>query len=334
MAAAAGGVLRLSPVRGSVPGMDEAIEYLLAGDPAIRWQTLRDLTDAPPELVAAERARVAAEGWGARLLAEQAGDGLWDGGVYRPGWADESRPMYDAWTATHFALQQLVDFGVDPADPAVRAAVARVRDDVRWDHAGEPYFDGETEPCINGVVLTIGAYFGQQVDRAVETILAGRLADGGWNCWAEHGADVSSLHSTICVLEGLLDWEQATGGSDAARAARLAAEEYLLDRRLFLRRSTGAVIDPRFTMTSYPVRWFYDALRGLEYLRRARPDRDPRCAEAVELVRGKRGANGLWTLENTHEGPTLFGMEGEMEGFPSRWVTLRALRVLRWWDAG
>lgn len=311
----------------------DVIDYLLDGDPAIRWQALRDLTDAAPEKVAAERARVAAEGWGARLLSLQADDGLWDGGVYRPGWVDEDRPMYDAWTATHFSLQQLADLGVDPADERVRRAVARVREHVRWDQEGAPaYFDGETEPCVNGVVLTVAAYFGEPGDAVLKTLLEGQLADGGWNCWAEYGAEVSSLHSTICVLEGLLAWERATGGTDEARAARLAAEEYLLERRLFLRRSTGDAIDPRFTMASYPVRWYYDVLRGLDYLRQARPEGDPRCAPAMELLRDRRGADGLWRLENTHEGPTLFDMEGEREGFPSRWVTLRALRVLRWAD--
>lgn len=305
----------------------------MSGDPALRWQVMQDLLDAPADDVAAERARVTREGWGARLLAEQAEDGLWDGGVYRPGWADESRPWYDAWTATHFSLQQLVDLGVDPADPRVREAVGRVRDGVHWDHAGERYFAGEAEPCINGIVLTIGAYFGENVDGVVDTVLAGQLSDGGWNCWAEDGATVSSLHSTICVLEGLWDWERATGGTDVARAARRRGEEYLLERQLFLRRSTGEVIDPRFTMASYPVRWCYDVLRGLEYMRRARPERDPRCTEAIALIRGKRTADGLWRLENVHEGPTLFDMEGVPEGFPSRWVTMRALRVLRWWDA-
>lgn len=259
---------------------------------------------------------------------------MWDGGVYRPGWVDESRPMYDAWTATHFSLQQLVDFGVDPADERMRRAVARVRDGVRWDQPGSPaYFDGETEPCVNGVVLTIAAHVGESGDAVVKTLLDSRLDDGGWNCWAEYGATTSSLHSTICVLEGLLDWEQATGGTEEARAVRIAAEEYLLDRRLLRRRSTGEVIDPRFTMTSYPVRWFYDVLRGLDYLRRARPAGDPRCAEAIELLRAKQGPDGAWRLENTHEGPTPFEMDGEREGFPSRWVTLRALRVLRWADA-
>jgi hypothetical protein len=295
----------------------DVMEYLLDTDPAIRWQVMRDLQDAPADVVAAERARVAAEGWGARLLAEQAEDGRWDGGTYRPGWVDESRPMFDAWSATHFSLQQLVDFGVDPDDDRVRTAIERViRGDIRWEHRGEPYFGGETEPCINGVLLGIATYFGQPGEPIVKTLLETQLPDGGWNCWAEYGAKVSSLHSTICVLEGLLAWERATGGSEASRTARHRAEEYVLDRKLFLRRSTGEVIDPRFTMASYPVRWFYDE----------------RCAEAIELLRSKRGDDGLWTLELTHEGPILFEMEGEIEGFPSRWVTLRALRVLRWAD--
>lgn len=309
--------------------MDGVIEYLLAGDPAIRWQVLRDLTDAAPEEVAAERAKVAVEGWGARLLALQADDGRWDGGTYRPGWAHEDRPFFDAWTSTHFALQQLVDFGVDPRSPEAVTAIDRVRAQVRWEHAGEPYFDGEVEPCINGVALSVAAYFGQDGHRMVGTLLAGQLADGGWNCWDD--ADVSSLHSTICALEGLCDWNAAVG-DDRLPDARERAEDYLLERRLLWRRGDGAVIDPRFGMLSYPVRWFYDVLRGLDHFRLV-DRRDPRLADAVELLRAKRLPNGLWPLENTHEGPTLFEMERESEGFPSRWVTLRALRVLRWWDA-
>ena len=312
--------------------MDEVIDYLLDSDPAIRWQVLRDLTDASADEVARERARVATEGWGARLLAEQADDGYWDGGAYRPGWVDESRPMYDAWTGTHFSLQQLVDFGVDPHDPAAHRAVARVRDHVRWDHAGEPYFHGETEPCINGVALVVGSYFGQDCAPIVETLLEGQLDDGGWNCWDEQGAVVGSFHSTICALEGLFAWERTTGGSPRTAAARRRGEDYLLDRRLLFRRSTGVVIDPRFGMLSYPARWYYDILRALDHFRLARPARDARCADAIGLLRSKRLDNGLFALENTHEGATLFAMEREFEGFPSRWVTLRALRVLRWWD--
>lgn len=309
--------------------MDDVTEYLLAGDPAIRWQVLRDLTDAEPGEVAAERARVAEEGWGARLLALQGEDGRWDGGTYRPGWVDEDRPMFDAWTATHFSLQQLMDFGIDPDSPQVRRAVERVALQVRWDHAGEPYFDGEVEPCVNGVALSIAVYFGQDGRRMIDTLLAGQLAEGGWNCW---DAETSSLHSTICALEGLRDAEAALP-EDGIRDARRRAEEYLLARRLLWRRTDGTVIDPRFGMLSYPVRWFYDILRALDHFRLV-DRRDERLSDAVGLLRAKRLPNGLWPLENTHEGATPFEMEREFEGFPSRWVTLRALRVLRWWDEG
>lgn len=313
--------------------MDEVLDYLLDADPAIRWQVMRDLTDASPAEIAAERARVAREGWGARLLGEQAEDGRWDGGTYRPGWADESRPFFDAWTATHFSLQQLRDFGVDPADPAVVRAIGLVRENVRWEHDGERFFDGEVEPCINGVALAVGAYFGQEAAPIVDTLLRGRLPDGGWNCWDEDGTSVSSFHSTICAVEGLWAWEQATGGTDASRAARLGAEEYLLDRALMRRKSDGRVVDPRFSMASYPTRWYYDVPRALDYFRETRSADDPRFAEPLALLRAKRLTMGLWPLELTHEGPTLFSFERESEGFPSRWVTLRALRVLRWADA-
>lgn len=308
----------------------DVVGWLLDSDPALRWQVLRDLTDATPDQVAAERSRVVTEGWGARLLAEQADDGRWDGGTYRPGWVDESRPFFDAWTATHFALQQLVDLGPDPAAPRVVRAVDRVREHVRWEHDGEPFFDGEVEPCINGVALTVAACLGQDGSRIADTLVRGSLADGGWNCWAEHGATVSSFHSTVCAVEGLLAWQQAGGA--VATDALAAGQEYLLERGLFRRRSDGSVPDPRITMLSYPVRWFHDVLRGLEHFRSA-GRRDPRLAGAVELLRSKADADGRWVLENVHEGPTLFGL-GQGEGRPDRWVTLRAMRVLRWWDEG
>jgi hypothetical protein len=307
----------------------DVIAWMLESDPAIRWQVFDDLTDATQAEVAAERARTATEGWGARLLALQGEDGLWDGGVYRPGWAQEERPFFDAWTATHFSLEQLREFGLDPAGPEAQRAIALVRDNATWD--GRPYFDGEIEPCINGTVLANAAYFGAAGDRVAETLVETMLADGGWNCWAEYGSRVSSFHSTICALDGLLAWEQAGGRSDAATAARRAGEEYLLERGLFRRRSTGEVADPRFTMLSYPTRWFYDVLRGLDHLRRA-DLRDERASEAIDQLRSKADADGRFRLENIHEGPTWFGLD-EREGAPSRWVTLRALRVLRWWDA-
>lgn len=310
------------------------VDWLLEGDPAVRWQVMRDLTDGPAEEVAAERARVANEGWGAELLGLQGADGRWDGGTYRPGWVEDDKPFFDAWTATHFALVQLRELGVDPAAPSVTRAVARVRDHVRWAANDAPYFDGETEPCINGLAAANGAYFGQDVGRIVDRLLADQLDDGGWNCWAEYGAKVSSFHSTICVLEGLLEWELARCSDERVSAARRRGEEYLLERRLFRRRSTGQVADQRFTMFSYPPWWYYDVLRGLDYLRSAGAEPDDRCVEAIELVAAKRDAQRRWPLENIHQGPTHLEMEGP-EGAPSRWNTLRAMRVLRWagWDA-
>lgn len=307
----------------------ELMEWLLDSDPSIRWQVMRDLTGGPADTVAAERIRVAHEGWGAELLALQDSDGGWDGGTYRPGWVNESKPFFDAWTATHFSLQLLRDFGLDLDSPEARHSLGLVRDNVRWEANGALYFDGETEPCINGVALANGAYFGEGVDAIVDILLSGQLEDGGWNCWAEYGAKVSSFHTTICGLEGLLAWEDAGGTSDDVRSARLRGEEYLLERGLMRTRSTAQIIDPRFTMFSFPTYWYYDVLRGLDYLRATGSEFDDRCAEAIDLVVSKRATDGLWPLENTHQGPTHMEMEGA-ENDPSRWNTLRALRVLNW----
>lgn len=310
----------------------DVIDYLMQGDPAIRWQVLRDVAGAPDDAVEAERARVATEGWGAQLLALQADDGLWDRGTYRPAWAEEFPGFFDAWSATHFSLQSLMDFGLDPRSPEAGRALDLVERNVRWDYNGELYFEGEVEPCINGVALSIGAYFERDASRIAETLVATQLSDGGWNCWVQSGQGVGSFHSTICALEGLRDWESATGGTEASRAARLRGEEYLLSRRLMFRASTGEIVDPRFTLFSYPTRWYYDVLRGADYFRTARAERDDRCAEAIDLIRSKKQPSGMWKLENEHQGASRIAFEREAEGFPSRWVTLRALRVLKWWD--
>ncbi len=307
----------------------QVVDWLLESDPSIRWQVMRDLTEETAEVMAEERSKVATDGWGSELLALQDADGRWDGGTYRPGWVDESKPFFDAWTATHFALQNLREFGLDPASPEATRAVAAVRDNVKWDANDAPYFQGEVEPCINGIALANGSYFGQSVDGMVDRLLTDQLSDGGWNCWAEYGAEVSSFHTTICVLEGLLEWEQAGGESAEVGEARKAGEEYLLDRGLYRTRSTGQVIDPRFTMFSFPVRWYYDVLRALDYFRSKGGPADDRVSQALELVTEKRTPAGLWPLENTHQGPSHLEMEGP-DGFPSRWNTLRALRVLKW----
>ena len=309
-------------------GGETALDWLLDSDPAIRWQVLRDLADAPGEVFSAERARVAHEGWGARLLAFQGEDGQWAGGALFPHgkWnRDEPQP----WTATANTLVLLQDFGIDPRDEKVRRAVTQVREHCRWEHAGQPFFSGEVEPCINGMVVALGAYFEQDVDAVVARLVSERLEDGGWNCEAENGSVRSSFHTTIRVLEGLLAHERATGGSAESIAARRRGEEYLLERNLFRRRSTGAVVDPAWLQFSFPTRWHYDVLRGLEYFRASGDPPDPRVAEAIDLLRSKQQPDGSWLLENTHPGAVHFALE-EGDGRPSRWNTLRALRVLRW----
>jgi hypothetical protein len=292
---------------------------------------MRDLTDAPASDIAAERSKVATEGWGARLLALQGSDGLWAGGTFAPAGYTWSNDGSQPWNATFYTLVMLLDLGLDPASEQARRAVGLVDQNARWEHEGQPFFEGEVEPCINGRTVGIGAYFGQDVQGIVDRLLGEQLSDGGWNCEAERGSVRSSFHTTICVLEGLLEHERATGGSAEFKAARLRGQEYLLERRLLRRLSTGEVIDPAWTQFSFPPRWHYDVLRGLDYLRSANAARDERCSEAIDIVRRNRLPDGRWPLQNTHPGAVHFDMENG-DGQPSRWNTLRAMRVLDWYE--
>ena len=307
-------------------------DWLLDGDPAIRWQVLADLTDAPAGDVAAERARVEREGWGARLLALEDPDGTWDGGACFPASYAAGEPG-QPWTPTMHTLQTLQILGLDPASPAARRAIGLVAQNARWEHAGQRYFDGEVEPCINGRTIEAGAYFGVDVAAVVQRILAERLADGGWNCEAENGSVRSSFDTTINVLDGLLEFERTAGGSVAAAVfeARRGGEEYLLERGLFRRKSIGAVVKPAYLEFAFPYYWHYDVLRALDYFRRSGGDPDPRMAEAVAVVQSRRQADGRWLLDRIHPGRVYFDLESGV-GTPSRWNTLRALRVLDWWD--
>jgi hypothetical protein len=309
--------------------------WLLDSDPSIRWQTLRDLEDAPADVVAGERARVATEGWGARLLSVRDDDGQWAGGACFPGDHEgsdqpDSRPDGQPWTSTLHTLELLRWFGLDPSCAQAVETLGLVSENCRWEHEGQRFFDGEVEACINGRTVAIGAYFGQDVGQLAERLIGEQLDDGGWNCWMEYGAVRSSFHSTICVLEGLLAYEQATG-STASIEARRRAEEYLLERRLTRRLSTGEVVNPDWLQFSYPVRWHYDVLRALDYFRTTGDPPDKRTVEAVERIRSKRQPDGRWLLENTHPGQVHFMLE-DGDGRPSRWNTLRALRVLRWYE--
>jgi hypothetical protein len=306
------------------------IEWLLDGDPAIRWQVRRDLTDDPPGDVATDRARVEHEGWGSRLLAAEGADGLWDGGACFPAHFTGDEPG-QPWTATMHTLQTLQLLGLDPASCAARRAIPLIAEHGRWEHAGQRYFDGEVEPCINGRTVQAGAYFGVDVGPIVERLLHEQLGDGGWNCEAENGSVRSSFHTTIDVLDGLLEYERAgADGSGAVHDARRRGEEYLLERQLFRRRSTGDIVDPAFLQFAFPYYWRYDVLRALDYFRDAGAAPDARMAEAVEVVRSTRRPDGRWPLDRIHEGRVHFHVE--RVGEPSRWNTLRAMRVLRWWD--
>ena len=309
------------------------LDWLLDADPAIRWQVMRDLVHAPAKIVAAERARVAAEGWGAALLALQGEDGQWEGGACfpAPSFIQFDKNPGQPWTSTLPTLQLLHDFGVDPSSEQMRRAVALVRDRCRWEHAGEPFFSGEVEPCINGRTVTLGIYFNQDVGGVVDRLLGEQLEDGGWNCEAENGSVRSSFATTINVLEGLLAYERATGGSVESIAARRRGEEYLLERKLFRRRRTGEIVNTDWLQISFPTRWHYDVVRALDYFRSVGEAPDSRMAEAIELLRTKRQSDGAWLLENTHPGKIHFALE-DGDGRPSRWNTLRALRILRWYE--
>ena len=298
----------------------DTIDWLLDADPAISWQAMRDLTDASPTAIAAERARVPREGIGEAILACQGSDGSWH------------RANAPLWLPTLYTLLFLRSTGVDRADPSVESAVARLEAGYRWDKEfGEkPFFEGEVEPCINGGTLALGAYFGHPAESLARRLVGEQLDDGVWNCEAPKSVR-SSFHTTICVLEGLLEYERAVGAAPEVASARRRGEEYLLERALFRRRSTGEVANPAFLKFAFPPRYHYDVLRALDYLRDAGVQPDTRVGDACEVVEGRRQADGRWLLDGAYDEALALPF-GESVGQPSRWNTLRALRVLGWYE--
>ena len=253
--------------------------WLLDSDPAIRWQVKRDLLKESSEAVALERAKVATQGWGARLLALQAPDGMWGGAVWQS----------PDWISTMDTLVLLRDLGVDPQSPQARRAIELVLDNnLNWgpEFGNSPFFEGEEEACINGRTLAVGAYFGVNSDKLAQQLVSEQMEDGGWNCYTPPSKR-SSFHSTICVLEGLLEYENSPDAIVDVSAPRKRGEEYLLERHLFRSLSTGEVINPHWLEFSFPTRWHYDVLWALDYLRRAGVKPDSRIAEAIELVKQK-----------------------------------------------
>lgn len=299
------------------------LAWLLEGDPAIRWQVLRDLADAAEPEWKAERQRVATDGWGAHLVALRDPEGTWGGGLYTP-----------KWTSTTYTLLLLRRFGLPPVEAAVEGTNLLL-DRGLADDGGIDFWRSipTSETCVTGMVLSIAAAFVPDDDRVADLldfVLAEQMDDGGWNCQRRpRGATHASFHTTISVLEGLegvaadLRW-RGTG----VEAAAVAGREFLLSHRLYRSHRTGEVIDPRMTRFSFPPRWHYDVLRGLDHLQAVDSDRDPRVKDAIDLVRGKE-RDGRWPLQNPWRGESFFALE--RGGRPSRWNTLRALRVLRWW---
>src|SRR5262249_46643726 len=309
---------------------DKVSRWLLEGDPAIRWQVLRDVVGAGESSVARERQRVAREGWGARLLARQDPEGTWaggtssDGGLYHP-----------KWVSTTYTMLLLRDFGLPATNRQARKACALLLDQGLQRDGGINYgWWGVSETCVTGMVLSILCAFEYDDDRldvVAEHLLDQQMPDGGWNCRRRRGATHSSVHTTISALEGLRQYELHRGRKLAAvRTAQRRDRDVIVMHRLFRSHRTGAVIKPVFLRFSFPPRWHYDILRALDYFQSVNAPRDRRLMDAIDIVQGTRGDDGRWTLQHCYNGKTYFVME--RLGAPSRWNTLRALRVLKWWN--
>jgi hypothetical protein len=313
------------------------IEWLLSSDPSIRWQVMRDLLCEPEPVWSAERNKIVTEGWGKELFSYQDADGQWAGGSFAP--SDATREEFEKaqpFNSTAWVLTELREMGLNPDCASAQRTVKLVGENCRWDHDGQRFWDGEVEECINGRAAADGAYFGVDMAPLIKTLLETRLNDGGWNCERERGSVRSSIDSTISVLEGLLEFERATdGGTPESREGRRSGEEYLLKRDMFRRLTTGQPVKEKYTELLFPSRWHYNILWGLDYMRATslydgkKPD--PRLKEAIEILRSKRTKDGKWLLEWDHPGRRWVNMN-EGVGKPSKWLTLKALRVLKWWD--
>jgi hypothetical protein len=310
---------------------ENAIAWLLGGDPAIRWQVLRDVVGAAAGTVDRERRKVARAGWGARLLARQDPEGTWagglssDGGLYHP-----------KWTSTTYTMLLLRDFGLVATNRQARKACALLLDQGMQRDGGINYGWTPSETCVTGMVLSILCCFQVEDDRLdmiAEHLLEKQMPDGGWNCRLRFGATHASVHTTISVLEGLRHYELHRGRKvRAVRAAQARGREFLLVHRLFRSHRTGQIIKPVFVKFSFPPRWHYDILRALDYFQAVSAPRDERLSEAIDIVHSTQREDGRWTLQNCYKGRTWF--ELERVDAPSRWNTLRALRVLKWWNGG
>lgn len=299
---------------------EATISWLLEGDPAIRWQAKRDLLDLPAEDYRQDRQAVASSGWGKRLLDLQDSTGIWSEGLYGP-----------KWTSTTYTLLLLYRLGLEPTSPAARAGVARL-----WE--GTKFYDGGLTPaktvpgpeaCVTGMYTMLARYFGyehRRVDEAEEWLLSNQYPDGGWNCRLKDRH--SSFHTSITVMEALAEVSRTTPNRIDIQKALDGGREFFLNHRLYKSHRDGSVVDKRFTLLSFPPRWRYDILRGLDHFQAVGAAPDRRLSDALELLKGRQRRDGSWPVQNKHAGRVWFDMEPI--GKPSRWNTLRAMRVLRW----
>jgi hypothetical protein len=301
----------------------ETIEWLLSGDASIRWQTKRDLLDCPPDEVHSERAKVATTGWGRRLLSCHGPGGLWGGGLYVP-----------KWTSTTYTLLLLRDCGLMPGHARALRGV-----ELLWD--GSRFFDGgltaavsidAPEACMTAMYVALAVHFGfrdQRADNAVEWLVENQLVDGGWNCrTVRFGDHHGSFHTSILALEALAEVNRVGPPRDEVVSALARGREFFLAHRLFKSHRTGAIVDRSMTLLSFPPRWHYDILRGLDHFAATDAPWDDRFSDAIEMLMARCDSEGRFPVQHKHAGKVWFDME--KTGAPSRWNTLRSLRVLRW----
>jgi hypothetical protein len=305
---------------------DDSLDWLMKGDPAIRWQTMRDLLGKTDRVYNRERDKVPREGWGARLLKCQDPNGTWAGKLYSP-----------KWTSTTYSLILLRRCGLPAGHPAALKGCRVLIDRGLFPDGGIDLSVGQnrSETCITGFVLALVTQLGLKTDateKIVDYLLREQMKDGGWNCLRFQGATHSSFHTTINVLEGLRGYVE-TGGKQTADvlAAEARAREFFLEHRLYRSHRTGDIVNPCFTRFSFPPRWHHDVLRTLDYFQSSNAPYDKRLEDPIELLLCKRKKDGYWLLQNRHPGKSFFEMEAV--GKPSRWNTLRALRILKWWGA-
>ena len=317
-------------------GVMDLLAWMLDTDPSLRWQVQRDLADEPEAVWQATRALVPQVGFGRMLLDRQDPDGQWAGGSFFPAGffdlTDEQRGPGQPWTATTWALNDLRLWGVDAS--AMGDTMQKVGANSTWEYNDGPYWEGEVDVCINSWTLSSGAWLGADVSTMVRWFGEHQMADGCWNCEWEEGSTRGSFHSTLNALRAILYYEQVTGDT-SLREARHRGEEYLLERRLLYRLSTGELVGDFVTRFTYPFRSYYKALTAVDYFRDVAlhdgTAPDARLADAVDLIRRNRQPDGTWLQQPRHPGAQWFEVDVP-PGEPSPWLTFYGTRVLDWWE--